>query len=126
MARRCSARRWIRLGRSACWSRTALTVVGAALLLLSLRYGIPSIFTAQWLSAFITVGAGTLLGVAFLLVVRRATPGWTLFLSPNLLADPGRPYRLLRSICAIDWASLLVWEKRPDERWMKRKRSRRR
>jgi hypothetical protein len=73
------------LGRSARWSRTALTIVGAALLLLSLRYGIPSIFTAQWLSALVTVVAGTLLGAAFLLVARRATPGWTLFLT-NLLA----------------------------------------
>jgi Peptidase M50B-like len=73
------------LGRSARWSRAALSIVGGAVLLLSLRYGIPSIFSPQWLSGLITVVAGTALGVAFLLVARRATPGWTLFLT-NLLA----------------------------------------
>jgi hypothetical protein len=75
----------IRLGRSARWSRAALSIVGVLLLLLSLRYGIPSIFTSQWLSGLVTVVAGTALGAGFLLVARRATPGATLFLT-NLVA----------------------------------------
>ncbi len=75
----------IRLGRSARWRRAALTVVGAALLLLSLRYGIPTSSQRSGSAPSSAVVAGTLLGVAFLLVARRATPGWTLFLT-NLLA----------------------------------------
>jgi hypothetical protein len=75
----------ISLGRSARWGRVAMGVLGALLLLLSLRYGIPSIATAQWQSGIVTVVSGVLLGAGFLWLARRATPAWTLFLI-NLVA----------------------------------------
>jgi len=75
----------ILLGRSARWGRTALGVAGAAVLLLSLRYGAPSIASAQWASGLITVLGGLLIGAAFLLATWRAKPAWTLFLV-NLVA----------------------------------------
>jgi hypothetical protein len=75
----------ILLGRSPRWSRTALAVTGGLLLICSLRYGIPSLFSAQWLSAVITVVIGVLFGLLFIAVARRATQEWTLFLT-NLLA----------------------------------------
>ncbi len=52
----------IHLGRSMRWSRAAMAVLGAALLLLSLRYGLPSIATVQWSSGVITVVAGLAIG----------------------------------------------------------------
>jgi hypothetical protein len=75
----------IYLGRSVRWSRAAMAMLGAAVLLLSLRYGLPSIATVQWSSGVITVVAGTAIGAAFLWVARKATTAWVLFLI-NLVA----------------------------------------
>jgi peptidase M50B-like protein len=75
----------IYLGRSVRWGRTAMAVLGAAVLLLSLRYGLPSVATAQWSSGVITVVAGLVIGAGFLWVARKATTAWVLFLI-NLVA----------------------------------------
>src|SRR5262245_42908996 len=69
----------IHLGRSVRWSRAAMAVLGAAVLLLSLRYGLPSIATVQWSSGVITVVAGVAIGFGFLWVARKATTAWVLF-----------------------------------------------
>jgi hypothetical protein len=79
----------IRLGRRPRWSRIALGAIGAAVLLLSLRYGIPSIASAQWSSGIVTVAAGVALGALFLWVARRTTPVWTLFLINRLAIQAG-------------------------------------
>src|SRR5262245_15965460 len=75
----------IRLGGSVRWSRAAMAVLGAAVLLLSLRYGLPSIATLQWSSGVITVVAGVAIGFGFVWVARKATTAWVLFLT-NLVA----------------------------------------
>jgi hypothetical protein len=75
----------IHLGRSVRWSRAAMAVLGAAVLLLSLRYGLPSIATVQWSSGVTTVVAGLAIGAGFLWVARKATTAWVLFLT-NLVA----------------------------------------
>jgi Peptidase M50B-like len=75
----------IHLGRSVRWSRAAMAGLGAAVLLLSLRYGLPSIATVQWSSGIITVVAGLTIGAGFLWVARKATTAWVLFLT-NLVA----------------------------------------
>jgi hypothetical protein len=73
------------LGRSHRWSRAALGAVGAAVLLLALRYGIPSIFSAQAAGGLLAVFSGLLLGGGFLLAAWKASSVWTLFLT-NLVA----------------------------------------
>jgi hypothetical protein len=75
----------IRLGRSPQRSRVALGVLGAALVILSLRYGLPSVFSPQILSGLLTVVIGAGLGALFILVARRAWEGVPLFLL-NLVA----------------------------------------
>jgi hypothetical protein len=75
----------ILLGRSHRWSRLALGGIGAAVLLLALRYGVPSIFSAQPLGGLLATASGALLGAAFLFAARRSTPAWALFLT-NLIA----------------------------------------
>jgi hypothetical protein len=54
-------------------------------LLLSLRYGLPSIFSAQPLGGLLATASGALLGAAFLFAARRASAAWALFLT-NLVA----------------------------------------
>jgi hypothetical protein len=75
----------IRLGRSPQRSRVVLGVLGAALVMLSLRYGLPTLFSAQILSGMLTVVAGVGLGSLFLIVARRAWEGVPLLLL-NLVA----------------------------------------
>jgi hypothetical protein len=75
----------ILLGRGHRWSRVVLGVIGATTLLLSLRYGIPSVLSAQWAGGLIATLSGALLGAGFLLAAHRASPAWALFLT-NLVA----------------------------------------
>jgi hypothetical protein len=75
----------IRLGVSARWSRTALGVIGVALLLLTLRYGLPSLASNQWLGGAVTVVSGLVLGAVFLVAALKASAAWVLFLL-NLVA----------------------------------------
>jgi hypothetical protein len=75
----------IRLGRSPQRSRVVLGVLGATLALLSLRYGLPSVFSAQILSGLLTVIVGVSLGALFLTIAQRASEGVPLLLV-NLVA----------------------------------------
>lgn len=61
-------------------SRGLLAGLGLGLLLLSLRFGVPSIFGVSLLAGLLTVVSGVLLGAAFLWVARRAAAHWSAFL----------------------------------------------
>lgn len=71
----------ILLGRNHRWSRMVLGAVGAVMALLSLRYGLPSIFSGQILSGILTTISGLIFGVLFLWVAIKAAPGWIIFLT---------------------------------------------
>lgn len=75
----------IGLGADQRRSRVALGALGAALALLSLRYGLPTVFSAQIFGGLLTVLAGVGLGAAFLLVALRAADRWAALLL-NLVA----------------------------------------
>lgn len=70
----------ILLGRSYRWSRMAMAVMGAVIVLFTLRYGLPSIFSADFLNGILTTISGIIFGLFFLWVAFKATPGWTIFL----------------------------------------------
>lgn len=75
----------VALGRDPGRSRVALGALGAALALLTLRYGLPSVLSSQILGGLLTVAAGVGAGAALLLVAWRAGAGWSLWLL-NLVA----------------------------------------
>jgi hypothetical protein len=68
----------IMLGRNHRWSRIAMAIIGVALILLSLRYGTPSIFASP-LSGVLTTITGVILGGLFLWLALKAAPGWIIF-----------------------------------------------
>jgi len=70
----------ILVGRNHQWSRIALGVMGGLMLLLSIRYGIPGIFSAHVLNGLLTAVLGMVFGGLFLWVAFRAAPGWIIFL----------------------------------------------
>jgi hypothetical protein len=70
----------ILLGRSHRWSRIALGVIGGTMVLLSLRYGAPSLVSADFVSGFLTTLSGLIFGGFFVWVAIKATPGWIVFL----------------------------------------------
>jgi hypothetical protein len=55
-----------------------MAIMGVALILLSLRYGTPSIF-ANPLSGVLTTVTGVILGGLFLWLALKAAPGWIIF-----------------------------------------------
>ncbi|GAB4192052.1 MAG: M50 family metallopeptidase [Roseiflexaceae bacterium] len=69
----------ISVSRSVRACRAVLGALGLGLLLLSLRYGVPTIFSAP-LAGLLTVISGVLLGAAFLWVAARTTPQWSALL----------------------------------------------
>jgi hypothetical protein len=75
----------IALGRSPRASRLALGAIGAAVALLTLRYGLPSLLSDQFLGGLLTVGAGVGIGALLLIAAWRAPARWSLFLL-NLVA----------------------------------------
>lgn len=75
----------IALGRGERGSRVALGAVGAALALLTLRYALPTLLSAQALGGLLTLLAGVGLGGLLLLAAWRAGAAWAVFLL-NLLA----------------------------------------
>ncbi|MCB0196263.1 MAG: M50 family metallopeptidase [Anaerolineae bacterium] len=70
----------IMLGRNHRWSRIAMVVIGLIMILFSLRYGTPSIFTNQMLSGLLTTVSGVFFGSLFLLVALKASDRWIIFL----------------------------------------------
>lgn len=70
----------IMLGRSHRWGRTAMAVIGGGMLVMSVRYGMPSIFSADWLSGILTTVSGIVFGGIFLWVAVKAAPGWIVYL----------------------------------------------
>lgn len=70
----------ILLGRNHRWSRIALGIIGVGMILLSLRYGIPSIFSSYILSGLLTTFSGIIFGGLFLWVAFKAGSGWIVFL----------------------------------------------
>ena len=70
----------IMLGRSHRWSRTVMAIIGGGMMALSVRYGLPSIFSADFLSGLLTTVSGVLFGGAFLWVAIKAAPGWIIYL----------------------------------------------
>jgi hypothetical protein len=71
----------ILLGRNQRWSRIALGVIGGAMILLSLRYGVPSIFSfGHILGGLLTTFAGLIFGAFFIWVALKAAAGWIVFL----------------------------------------------
>ena len=69
----------ILLGRSLRWSRIALAVIGGLMMLLSLRYGAPGIFSGHIFSAILTTVSGLLFGIMFLWIAFRASASWIIF-----------------------------------------------
>jgi hypothetical protein len=70
----------ILLGRSHRWSRMALAVIGGLMILLSLRYGAPSIVSGDFLNGILTTVTGVIFGCFFVGVAWKAAPGWIIFL----------------------------------------------
>lgn len=70
----------ILLGRSHRWSRLALGIIGVVMGLLSLRYGLPNLFSGDFLSGLLTIISGVIFGGFFLWVALKAAPGWIIFL----------------------------------------------
>jgi xanthosine utilization system XapX-like protein len=73
------------LGRGPRSAQIALGALGAALALLTLRYALPTIFSAQILGGLLTLVAGMGLGIVLALAAFRAGAAWSIFLL-NLLA----------------------------------------
>jgi len=70
----------ILLGRSYRLSRTALALIGALMLLLALRYGLPTMFAGEPGAGLLTTVSGTLLGGLLLAAAIKAPPGGIIFL----------------------------------------------
>lgn len=79
----------ILLGRSHRWSRIALIVIGAMMGLLSLRYGIPTIFSGDLFNGLLTTVSGVIFGLFFLWVGFKAAPGWIIFLLHLVAIEAG-------------------------------------
>lgn len=70
----------IALGRSPQASRLALGAIGAAVALLTLRYALPTLLSAQLVGGLLTLAAGVGLGALLALAAWRAPADWSLFL----------------------------------------------
>jgi hypothetical protein len=70
----------ILLGRNHRWSRIALAVIGGGMILLAIRYGVPSIFSAHLMNGVLTTFSGVIFGLVFLWVAIKAPAGWIIFL----------------------------------------------
>ncbi len=70
----------ILLGRSYRLSRAALALIGALMLLLALRYGLPTMFAGELGAGLLTTVSGTLLGGLLLAAAIKSPPGGIIFL----------------------------------------------
>ncbi|RRR76639.1 MAG: M50 family peptidase [Candidatus Viridilinea halotolerans] len=75
----------ITLGRSTKASRNALGILGVALLLLTLRYALPTVFSPEIIGGLLTLGIGILIGVSFLAIAWKLPTIWSLAML-NLIA----------------------------------------
>ncbi len=123
----------IMLGRSHRWSRVVMGLIGGAMILFSLLYGLPSIFTSQIIGGLLTTFSSLIFGTLFLVVAIKATASWIIFLlhvvaiqagltafsdiftvigmSTNLFGGPStdaQSMAALTGIPAIFWAVLWV------------------
>lgn len=57
-----------------------MAIIGLAMVLLSLRFGIPTIFKGQILGGLLTTTSGVIFGGLFLLVAFKASARWIIFL----------------------------------------------
>lgn len=80
----------IMLGRSQRWSRIALGVIGGVMVVFSLRYGAPSIFsTGHILAGLLTTLAGVIFGAFFIWMALKAAAGWVVLLLHFLAIQAG-------------------------------------
>jgi hypothetical protein len=79
----------IRLGRNPRWSQIALGVIGAGILLLGLRYAVPTIFSSQILSGLLTAATSLIFGLLFLAVALKLPATWHVFLLHMLAIQAG-------------------------------------
>ena len=79
----------ILLGRSQWWSRLALGLMGAAMIWLSLWYGVPTILSISLPIGLLTTLSGLVFGGFFVWVAWKATPGWIIFLLHLLAIQAG-------------------------------------
>lgn len=70
----------ILLGRSYRWSRIAMVVIGAGVMLLTLRYGVPTIFSGQLFNGLLTTVSGLIWGGVLLVIALKAGARWIIFL----------------------------------------------
>ena len=70
----------IYLGRSYRASRIALAILGGGMILLGIRYAVPTIFTAQFLNGLLTTFASIIFGLFFVWVAARASASLIIFL----------------------------------------------
>ncbi len=79
----------ILLGPSHRASRWSLGAVGLAIALLSLRYGVPSVFSASAWGGLLAVASGVGLGAVFLVLALRARDRWIVFTIHLLAIEAG-------------------------------------
>lgn len=72
-------------GRRRRSTRAALAAVGGAMLLLTLRYGVPTLWRGEVLAGLLTLSSGIALGALLLALAVGAAPRWRLF-SIHLIA----------------------------------------
>lgn len=75
----------ILLGRNPRASRNALGLIGGALVLLSLRYALPTVFSPALAGGLLTLTMGILIGVSFITIAWRLSTIWSLAML-NLVA----------------------------------------
>jgi len=69
----------IMLGRNPKWGRIAISVIGGAMMLFSLRYGIPTIFSSDMLYGILTTVSGFTFGAIFMGVALKSGPSGIIF-----------------------------------------------
>ena len=62
------------------WGWRCLGLYLSVMGLLSLRYGIPTIFAGEFINGLLTTTSGIIFGLFFLWVGLKAAPGWIIFL----------------------------------------------
>jgi Peptidase M50B-like len=77
------------LGRSRRAARTALGAIGGAMVLLTLRYSVPTLFTAQAGAGLLTTASGLVLGALLVWIAVAAGERWVVFTIYLLAIEAG-------------------------------------